>query len=77
MYGLLTGEGSVARFAEGSGRGEVVKVVLRAYGEIISGLPAALRKRRRIWAGRRIAKKEYRKLLEGFRISAGELILRD
>jgi len=54
-----------------------VKVVIRAYGEIISGLPAALRKRRRIWAGRRIAKKEYRRLLEGFRISAGELILRD
>jgi len=55
----------------------MVKVVIRAYGEIISGLPAALRKRRRIWAGRRIAKKEYRRLLQKFRISAGELMLRD
>jgi len=77
LYGLFSGKGSVARFAEGSGRGELVKVVMRAYGEIICRFPAALGKRKDIWARRRIADREYRKLLREFRISARELMLRD
>jgi GT2 family glycosyltransferase len=77
MYGLLSGKGSVARFAEGSGRGEMVKVIARAYGGIISGVPDALRKRKKVREFRHITAAGYRELLRRHRISAAELMLRE
>jgi GT2 family glycosyltransferase len=77
VYGLLSGKGSVARFAEGSGKGEMIKVIIQAYREIIAGIPGCLRKRRRIRASRRIPAASYRRLLRRHRISAAELMLRD
>jgi GT2 family glycosyltransferase len=77
LYGLVSGKGSVARMAEGSRKGELLNVLMKVYGEIIAGLPEALKKRRLIWAGRRIAGGKYRELLRRSRISARELMLRD
>lgn len=76
-YGLLSGKGSVARFAEGSGKGKLLSVVMKAYLGIITGLPCMLKKRRRVWSIRRISAAEYRRLLLRHRISASELMLRD
>lgn len=77
LYGLVSGKGSVARFAEGSGKGELVKVVIRAWLEMVSGIPAVLGKRRTVWGRRRIGRGEYRDVLKRHRITAAELMLRD
>ncbi len=76
-YGLLSGKGSVARFAEGSGKGELLRVVGRACAGIVSGFPGMLKKRKAVWSARRIGVSEYRRLLRRHRISASELMLRD
>src|SRR5208283_3004027 len=76
-YGLLSGKGSVARFAEGSGSLNLFKVVLRAWGSAITGLPAIIKKRRRVWNTRRLSVKEYKELLNTHCITAAELMLRD
>jgi GT2 family glycosyltransferase len=77
LYGLLSGKGSVARLAEGSGRGELLKVLMKAWLEMVSGLPAVLGKRRKVWSSRRIGRGEYRDILKRHRITAQELMLRD
>lgn len=77
VYGLLSGRGSVARFAEGNGGFYLVSVVLRAWCGAIAGLPATLKKRRRIWSSRHLSSKEYKDLLKKNRITAAELMLRD
>lgn len=77
VYGLLSGRGSVARFAERAGVGAMLGIVLKSYGAAFLALPRALKKRRLIWKGRRLGSKEYREILKRHRISARELMLRD
>ena len=77
VYGLLSGKGSVARFAEGSGGPKLMSVVLRAWCGAIAGLKASIKKRKRIWSSRRLTLKEYKDLLKMNSISAAELMLRD
>ena len=77
VYGLLSGQGSVARFAEKAGAGEMMKIVVRSYCAAFSALIRTLRKRRRIWKGRHLGNEEYRDILRRHRITARELMLRD
>lgn len=77
VYGLLTGQGSVARFAENTGPAEMLRIVLRSYGAAFIALFRMLKKRRRIWSSRRLGNKEYRDILRRHRITARELMLRD
>lgn len=77
VYGLLSGKGSVARFAEGSGGFNLINVALRAWFGAAAGLPAALGKRKSIWNSRRLPVAEYKNLLKIHRITAAELMLRD
>ncbi|MGC2064150.1 MAG: glycosyltransferase family 2 protein [Thermodesulfovibrionales bacterium] len=76
-YGLLSGKGSVARFAESAGMGKMLKIVARAYGGAFFALFGMLKKRRLIWRSRRLGNKEYRDILRRHRITARELMLRD
>jgi len=77
VYGLLSGRGSVARFAEKAGPGQMLGIVFRAYWAAVKGLPHTLGKRRRTWKAKRIGNKEYINVLRRHRITARELMLRD
>jgi GT2 family glycosyltransferase len=77
VYGLLSGRGSVARFAEDGGKSRLVTVVIKAYCQAFMKLPRMLTERKKIWGRRRIGRGEYRELLKKHRISAMELMLRD
>ena len=77
FYGLLSGKGSVARFAEDSGRLNLISVVLSAWCGAIAGLPAALKKRKSIWNSKHLSAKKYKDLLNMNIITAAELMLRD
>jgi hypothetical protein len=77
VYGLFSGRGSVARFAEGSGKSGLIAVVIKAYCQAFMKLPRMLTERKKIWGRRRIGRGEYRELLKKHRISAMELMLRD
>jgi len=77
LYGLLSGKGSVARFAEGNSAFQMVSVVVRAYVSAFAALPGMRRKRARIWQEKRMRVKEYRSLLKNHRITAAELMLKD
>ena len=77
VYGLLSGQGSVARFAEKAGLGQMPGIVFRSYWAAFLSLPRTLKKRRLIWKGKRLGNKEYRKILKRYRITARELMLRD
>ena len=77
VYGLLSGQGSVARFAESAGTGQMLTIVFRSYCAAFSVVLQTLKKRRRVWKGRRLGNKEYRDILRRHRITAIELMLRD
>lgn len=77
VYGLLTGQGSVARFAESAGPAQMIKIVFRSYAAALIALIPTLKKRRRIWKAKRLGNKEYRDILRRHRITARELMLRD
>jgi GT2 family glycosyltransferase len=76
-YGLLSGQGSVARFAESAGPVQMIKIVCRSYGAAFIALSRTLKKRRLIWKNRRLGNEEYRDILRRHRITARELMLRD
>lgn len=77
IYGLLSGKGSVARFAEGNKKRQMVHIVIKAYREGFGGLRGVLRKRKEIWKSRRLSLREYGALLKRHHITARELMLRD
>jgi GT2 family glycosyltransferase len=77
VYGLLSGQGSVARFAEKTSPGQMLGIVFKAYWAAFVALYRTLKKRRRIWRSRRLGNKEYRDILRRHRITARELMLRD
>ena len=77
IYGLVSGQGSVARFAEKTGAGQMLGIVLKSYLSAFAALSGIIRKRRQIWKGRRLGNGEYRAMLRRHRISARELMLRD
>ena len=77
VYGLLSGKGSVARFAEGGGASRLIRVVIRAYAGALAGLPRMLLRRKTVWHAKRLTAAEFRNILKRHRITAKELMLRD
>jgi GT2 family glycosyltransferase len=77
VFGILTGRGSVARFAEGSGKMRMISTVTRATRDALMKVPSMIMKRRGIWKRRRLGREEFRLLLKKNRITAKELMLRD
>ncbi|HXW69473.1 MAG TPA: glycosyltransferase family 2 protein [Dissulfurispiraceae bacterium] len=78
VYGLLSGKGSVARFAEdGGGPKKLISAAFRAWCGALRGLPGTIGKRKRIWRSKRLTIREYKNLLKMNSISATELMLRD
>ncbi len=77
IYGILARKGSAARFVEGSGPLEMLRILLRAYCDGIAGVATMIKKRKENWRSRRISMKDYRILLKRYRIAARELMLRD
>ncbi len=77
VYGLLSGQGSVARFAESADAGAMLGIVLRSYWAAFLALPRTLKKRRLIWKGRHLGNEQYGNILRRHRITARELMLRD
>jgi len=77
VYGLLSGQGSVARFAESAGPAQMIRIVFRSYWAAFTALSGTLKKRSLIWKNRRLRNEEYRDILRRHRIAAKELMLRD
>ncbi len=77
IYGLFSGKGSVARFAQQSGSARLGAVVIKAYCQALGKLPRMLGKRREVLGRRRLGPREYGVLLRRHRISAAELMLRE
>ncbi|MFH2000318.1 MAG: glycosyltransferase family 2 protein [Planctomycetota bacterium] len=77
LYSLVSGKGNAARFSKACGPVSMVLAVVRAYGSALAGAPQALKKRRKIWKGKRLRAGEYRSLLKKYRITAQELILKE
>jgi len=76
-YGALRGVGAAGRFTEGSSRGALVGVLLRAWGAALAGFPAMWRQRRRFAPLRRVGAREFEDWLRRFGIGAREIALKD
>lgn len=77
FYSLLSGKGNAAQFSRSCGPVTMTSAVLRAYGSALAGVPSALKKRKVIWKNKKLASHDYNLLIRHFRISAGELILKE
>jgi GT2 family glycosyltransferase len=77
LYGMVSGRGAAARYAERRSGWSLVRVALRAYWGALRLLPPTLRARRRIQSQRQLTPRDFRGLLCRFRISARELSLKD
>ena len=77
FYGIVSGRGSAARFAEGAPRGSLFRLMLRVYRDLIIGLPQCLGKRRAVWRLKKISLKAYRTMLSAARIGVIDLVLTD
>lgn len=77
VYSIFSGKGSVARFAEESGKASLLHTVIKAFRGALLKVPLMIKRRREIWKRRRLSGKEYREILRRHRISAHELMLRE
>jgi GT2 family glycosyltransferase len=77
LYGLLSGKGAAARYAEQRSGWSLLWTALRAYAGAVRLAPAAIAARARIRATRRISTRDFRRLIRRFRLPAREVALRD
>jgi GT2 family glycosyltransferase len=75
-YGALAGRGASGAFSKEHSRGELVKILFRAWGSALKGLPAVLEKRKIIQKRRTIGPEEMSALLKMYGISASEIALK-
>ncbi len=76
-YGIMAGKGASGRLAEGFSALGLLRVVFRAYGEALRGIPLMLEKRRAIQRSRRVRDRDVVNWLRKFSLSAAELGLKD
>lgn len=77
VYGLISGKGAGARFAEGFSRFGLVSILLRAYFDAFMGINRMYKKRLRIQKGRKISISGFGRLLDKYRLGAADLSLKD
>ncbi|MEK6758642.1 MAG: glycosyltransferase family 2 protein [Deltaproteobacteria bacterium] len=77
VYGIISGKGAGARFAEGFSRFELVSILLRAYFDAFRGLSGMYKKRLRIQRSRKVSISEFGRLLKKYRLRAADLSLKD
>jgi GT2 family glycosyltransferase len=74
---VISHRGLAGRVTQDHGPVELALATLRAYGSGIAGLGPILRKRRDVFAGRRIGSREFLRLLWKYRVSARRLAMHD
>ena len=77
IYSILSGKGSVARFAEDNRKSVLINTVIMAFWAAFIKIPVMLGKRKHVWKRRKLGRKEYRNLLRTHSITAQEMMLRD
>lgn len=76
-YGSFAGRGAAGKFTAQYSHWQLLKILLRAYGSAIRGIPKMWRKRRKIQKMTRVSQKEILSWFEHFGISAREIALKD
>jgi GT2 family glycosyltransferase len=76
-YGSLCGQGAAARFTEHTSWATVLAVIIRAWAAALFQLPLMLRRRRQIYALRRISSRELVRWLRAHRVGLGEVALKN
>ena len=75
-YGALAGRGAPGAFSKAHSRGELVKILFRAWASALKGLPAVWKKRRTIRKRRTLSNAEISALVKTYGISASEIALK-
>lgn len=76
-YGALAQKGSAGQFTQQFSKGELVRILARAYFSAVKGFPRMLQKRKQIQENRKISAGEFKQLFRRFGIRAAELSLKD
>lgn len=76
-WGALTGRGAAGRLSASTPMTSLALIALRAYASALRALPHILRERWRQRSRHRLRTPEFRKLLDEFRLRAGEVALKD
>jgi GT2 family glycosyltransferase len=74
-YGALRGKGAAGQFASDFSKGELVKILVRAYLSAGKQIPLMLKKRRMIQQKKRITNREVYRLIKQYGISARQIAL--
>jgi GT2 family glycosyltransferase len=74
-YGALRGKGAAGRFTNNFSKGELVKILLKAYLSACKQVPLMLKKRKMIQQKKRITNREIYRLIKRYGISAREIAL--
>ncbi len=77
VYSVVSGRGSAGRFCAQYSKTSLVLILLKASVAGVRGLPAMIRKRRRLKANARMDDREFIRLVRRFRVTAKEIALRD
>ncbi len=77
VYGIISGKGAGARFAEGFSRFELVSILFKAYLDAFRGLSGMYKKRTGIQRSRKASTAEFGRLLKKYRLKASDLSLKD
>ncbi len=76
-YGVLRGQGASARFTERTSWTTVVTIIIRAWVAALAQMPLMLRRRRQVYALRRISSRELVHWLRTHRVGLGEVALKN
>jgi GT2 family glycosyltransferase len=76
-FAALTGRGASGGFVRDYSRRELAGILARSYAGALRELPAAWRKRRAVWAGRRISRRAIYALFVRYRLRARDLAFKD
>lgn len=76
-FAALTGRGASGGFVRDYSHGELLGILFRSYAGALRALPTMWRKRRAIYGGRRISRREIYALFVRFRLPARDLAFKD
>lgn len=76
-FAALTGRGASGGFVRDYSRRELLGILLRSYAGALAALPAMWRKRRAIFRGRRLSRREIYALFVRYRLPARDLAFKD